>query len=275
MTGTKWVLHLAEGEPLVVRWSDPTVWGATGREHVRREARALRLLAGSPLPVAQLIATDPDGEQTGGPANVMTWLPGRVRLDRLSPAAITAWAASAVSVHRHRVPDALRPPVFSFRGSAEPEVPDWAGRPGLWRQAIDLFLAGPPPTPYGLLHRDFHLGNVLWQDDAVTGLVDWAETSWGPADLDVAHACSDLAMLHSTDDAETFRAAYVGQGGRLDPDRRPRASGWSATSSASCPTPAHILVSVAAGSARPVRRRRPARAGGPARHDPPRRLRSR
>lgn len=41
-TETKWVLHLAEGDPLVLRWSDPLVWGATGREHVRREALACR-----------------------------------------------------------------------------------------------------------------------------------------------------------------------------------------------------------------------------------------
>jgi hypothetical protein len=49
-------------------------------------------------------------------------------------------------------------------------------------------------------------------------LIDWAETSWGPPDLDVAHACSDFAMLHTTADAETFRTAYVRQGGRLNPD---------------------------------------------------------
>jgi hypothetical protein len=154
MTGTKWVLRLAEGEPLVVRWSDPRVWGATGREHVRREAAALRLLTESPLPVARLIATDPDGDQAGGPANVMTWLPGRVRLDRLSPAAITAWAASAVSVHQRSVPVQQRPPAFSFRGSAEPEVPGWTRRPRRGPRVLGLrdaaFGRGRRGLPRGL-----------------------------------------------------------------------------------------------------------------------------
>lgn len=66
------------------------------------------------------------------------------------------------------------------------------------------------------MHRDFHLGNVLWQDGQVTGVVDWVETSWGPADLDVAHCQTNLAMLHGTAAANAFRAAYERSGGALD-----------------------------------------------------------
>lgn len=244
MTETKWVLRPAAGDPLIIRWSDPQVWGETGREHVRREALALDLLEGSDLPVARLVATDPVGDAAGGPATLMSWLPGRVRHDPLSPAAITALAAAAVAVHRESVPEEQRPPIFAFRGQATPQVPDWVRWPDLWQRAIDLFRAGPPPTPYGLLHRDFHLGNVLWQDDTVTGLVDWAETSWGPADLDVAHACSDFAMLHTVAEAEAFRAAYVERGGRLDAD--PAAARFWMVSDilGFLPDPAHILVSV-------------------------------
>jgi aminoglycoside phosphotransferase (APT) family kinase protein len=244
ITDTKWLLHLVEGGPLVIRWSDPQVWGATGLEHVEREAIACRLLTGSALPVPQLIACDLDGATASGPANLMTRRPGRVRLDPLGPAAITAWARLAATVHRQPVPVEHRPPTFSFRGPTEPQVPSWARWPGLWRQAIDVWSAGPPPTPYGLLHRDFHLGNTLWQGDTVTGLIDWAETSWGPPDLDVAHACSDFAMLHTIADAEAFRAAYVRQGGRLDPD--PDAARFWAISDilGFLPDPAHILAAV-------------------------------
>jgi aminoglycoside phosphotransferase (APT) family kinase protein len=244
MTNTKWVVHLVEGGPLVIRWSDPHVWGETGREHVRREALACRLLAGSGLPVPELVGNDVDGSSAGGPANLMTWRPGQVRLDRLGPGAITDWARLAVAVHRQPIREDGRPPTFSFRGPTRPEVPSWARWPSLWRQAIDLWNAGPPPSPYGLLHRDFHLGNTLWEGDRVTGLVDWAETSWGPSDLDVAHACSDFAMLHTTTDGEGFRSAYVQQGGRLDPD--PDAGRfWQVSDIVGfLPDPAHILVAV-------------------------------
>lgn len=218
ITATKWVLHLLDGRLLVLRWSDPDAWGAVGREHVRREAWACELLAGTRVSAPELLASDLDEPRTGGAANLLTWLPGRTRLDRLGSDAIAAWAAAAATVHAQAVPVDRRPPTFTFRGPARPQVPDWARWPRLWRTAIDLWAAGPPPTPHGLLHRDFHLGNTLWEGDVVTGLVDWAEASWGPPDLDVAHACADLAMLHTVADVQTFRVAYARRGGRLDPD---------------------------------------------------------
>jgi aminoglycoside phosphotransferase (APT) family kinase protein len=247
MTNTKWAVRLTDGAQLVIRWSDPLVWGGTGREHVRRESLACRLLAGSGLPVPDLIGTDPDGAVAGGPANLMTWLPGRVRLDRLGAVAIENWARLAVAVHRSPIDEGNRPPTFAFRGPARPEIPTWARWPSLWTRAIDRWNAGPPPTRYGLLHRDFHLGNTLWQDETVSGLVDWAETSWGPPDLDVAHACADFAMLHTTEDAELFRAAYREQGGLLDPDPEAARFWVIADILGFLPDPAHILAAVASG----------------------------
>ena len=129
LTRTKWLLHTVHEGRLVVRWCEPREWGETGREHVRRETLACRLLAGSGLPVPQLIAADLDGVLARGPANLVTWLPGGIRLDPLSPAAIGALAALAVSVHRQPVAEEQRPPVFPYRGPAEPAVPDWTPRP--------------------------------------------------------------------------------------------------------------------------------------------------
>jgi len=63
------------------------------------------------------------------------------------------------------------PPTFAFRGPVDPTVPSWSRRPALWRQAIDLRAAGEPPTPHGLLHSDFHFGNILWQNDTVNRFV--------------------------------------------------------------------------------------------------------
>ena len=243
ITRTKWLLQLADSERLVMRWCDPADWGESGREHVRRETLAFRLLAASALPVPRLIAADLDGTLAGGPANLVTWRPGAVRLDPLGPASIEALADLAVSVHRQPIADGQRPPVFSYRGPADPEVPGWTSRPALWQRAIDLRVAGAPPTLFGLLHRDFHLGNILWQGESVSGLIDWAETSWGPADLDVAHLCSDFAMLHTASGADAFRDAYVRQGGRLDPEGFRY---WQVCDILGfLPDPAHILPAVA------------------------------
>ncbi len=39
-------------------------------------------------------------------------------------------------------------------------------------------------------------------------MVDWVETSWGPAELDVAHASTYLAMLHGPETASRFTSLY-------------------------------------------------------------------
>lgn len=42
------------------------------------------------MPAPRLVASDLNGAAAGGPASLLTWRPGRVRHDRLGPAAITA-----------------------------------------------------------------------------------------------------------------------------------------------------------------------------------------
>ena len=50
--------------------------------------------------------------------------------------------------------------------------------------------------------------------DEITGVVDWVETSWGPAWLDVAHCRTNLAITHGTEVADRFAAAYQRLTGR-------------------------------------------------------------
>jgi hypothetical protein len=50
---------------------------------------------------------------------------------------------------------------------------------------------------------------------AVTGVVDWVETSWGPADLDVAHCSTALALLHGVPAGMRLAERYVAAGGTL------------------------------------------------------------
>ena len=222
ITGAIWRVGTDDG-PVVLRWLDPAhPHAADAPGWVRREALGCRVVASAPLPAPRLLASDPDGAATGGWANLTTFLPGEVRLDRLSPAAIEALAALAVAVHAVRVEDPLRPPPFASWVPTRVEVPAWSRRPALWAEALERYAGPAPATPRHLVHRDFHPGNVLWDGDVVTGLIDWAETAWGPSDLDVAHAGANFAMLHDGADAERFTAAYVAAGGRLDPDPEAR-----------------------------------------------------
>jgi aminoglycoside phosphotransferase (APT) family kinase protein len=243
ITNTKWVLQLSDGERLVLRWADPARWGSIGHEHARREALACQLLVDSDVLVPAVVASDLDGTAAGGPAILLTWRKGQSRLDPLSPAAVDALARAAVAIHRQPVPAGSRLPM-RHRGSDDPQVPQWTSRPQLWRKAIEIFHSEVPATAYGLLHRDFHLGNLLWDGDIVTGVIDWAETSWGPAELDVAHICADFAMMHAVTASASFCDAYLRAGGRRDPDAF---RFWSVRDVLGfLPDPAHILPAVAA-----------------------------
>jgi hypothetical protein len=49
------------------------------------------------------------------------------------------------------------------------------------------------------------------------------EISWGPPDMDVAHCCTALALLHGPTACERLRAGYRAAGGSLTPDPAERA----------------------------------------------------
>jgi len=193
-------------------------WGEVGRRHVVAEAQGCTLLVGADLPVPRLIASDPSGAEAGDYVNLTTFLPGRTRLDALGADAIDELARAAVTIHAQPVSEAHRPQPYQFWAPNPPESPDWAVDGSAWRRAIEIFAAGPPASPHGLVHRDFHPGNVLWDGDRITGVIDWAETSWGPPDLDVAHSCTNFALLHDFERMAVFRTAYARHGGVTDPD---------------------------------------------------------
>ena len=86
--------------------------------------------------------------------------------------------------------------------------------PDVWQAAFEVLAADPPAFEPTFLHRDFNLRNVLWLDGEVSGVVDWVETSWGPAWLDVAHLRTNLAIRHGTAVADRLAAAYVAVSGR-------------------------------------------------------------
>jgi aminoglycoside phosphotransferase (APT) family kinase protein len=217
-TDTISAVYLRRGEPVILRHVSVERWGEIGRQHVICEALGCRLMEGSSLPVPRLIASDPDGSRTGDYANLTTRLPGRVRLGPLNLDAIDELAKIAVIIHGTPVANDLRPRQYEFWTPDDLVVPSWTSRPELWRRAIDIFNQGPPSTRPGLLHRDFHPGNILWEGDRITGVIDWAETSWGPPDLDVVHSRANFAMLHDFDSADAFSYCYRWHGGMLDDD---------------------------------------------------------
>ncbi|MEV4995245.1 phosphotransferase family protein [Streptomyces niveus] len=190
-----------------------------------REASVQRLLDATGVPAARLVAVDATAEHCDHPSLLMTLLPGTVRLtDEGADRRAELLARQLLGIHRVRVSEETRPRAYeAWTGPERVTVPPATGRPELWRRAVDVIRRDPPDCRPLFLHRDFHPGNVLFDgaggDPRVSGVVDWVETSWGPADLDVAHCATALALLHGVSAGMGFADRYTEAGGSLAEDR--------------------------------------------------------
>ncbi|MCT2541293.1 MULTISPECIES: alpha/beta fold hydrolase [Streptomyces] len=207
-------LTLDDGTDLVQRTFVKPFFRHHGPGLLNREASVLALLAGQDsIPAPGLVAVDATAEHCDHPTLLMSALPGRVRVDGDDlDRRLDLLAAQLVRVH-DVVPDERPRPYQAWTSPERVRTPDGP----LWERAVDVIRRDPPPHEGRFLHRDFHPGNVLFAGTGpelrITGVVDWVETSWGPADLDVAHCSTALALLHGPAYGLDFRDRYEAQGG--------------------------------------------------------------
>ncbi len=129
---------------------------------------ALRLLAArSPL----LLAIDETGEHAGLRAVLQTRLPGQ---PVVTPTPAPPWCDNK---------------------------PKWLSVQQRLYDALPLSNA-----PIGLIHRDLHPGNILFDGGALSGIVDWVNASWGPVEVDIAKCRVEVAMLTTIEVADALLA---------------------------------------------------------------------
>ncbi|WP_328692252.1 aminoglycoside phosphotransferase family protein [Streptomyces caniferus] len=188
---------------------------------LNREADALTLLTETGVPAPGLVAVDPAAAHCEYPSLLMTHLAGRPVLDDEGlETRFPVLARQLVAIHAVR--PAERPREYVTLTTADTVVTPKGADAAAWAAAIDVIRAPAPRYEGRFLHRDFQPGNVLFDvlpprpaDARITGVVDWAATSWGPADLDVAHCSTILALLHGPAWGLRFPEAYEEAGGVL------------------------------------------------------------
>lgn len=217
ITGQMLQLRRADGgaDVVVRRW--PARQGR-GPGMVRREVEGLCALADVGLPAPALLAADPDGEASGGPTTVTTFLPGRVEL---APSDLRAWVRGLAEMlaRIHAVP----PPTL-------PACELWISSDLHWLETLDVGLAGigrdaralaarsADPALAVLSHGDYQHFNVLWQGGRISAVVDWPTVGLADRGLDVGHCRLNLAVLFSADAAMWFLEDYEQLAGtRVDP----------------------------------------------------------
>jgi aminoglycoside phosphotransferase (APT) family kinase protein len=202
---------------LVLRRFVRADWLAVEPEAPEREAAALELARRCPIPTPWLIALDARGEVADVPALLMTRLAGRTEW---SPADRDAFLRSlAVALHAIHATPRPRGAAIPAYAPYEPhlrEPPPWAARPELWRRAIAVFEGPAPSGAPVFIHRDFHPGNVLWEQGVLRGVVDWVNASIGPPDADLGHCRLNLACRFGQPAADRFLDLYREVSGRED-----------------------------------------------------------
>ncbi|GAA2610883.1 phosphotransferase family protein [Streptomyces lienomycini] len=189
---------------------------------LNREAGALTLLTKTRVPAPELVAADPVAAHCEYPSLLMTHLAGRTVLDDEGlETRVPQLARQLVAIHA--VQPAEQPPKYVTLTNPDTVVIPKGADTAAWAAAIDVIRKPAPPRCEGrFLHRDFQPGNVLFDvppsgpaGTRITGVVDWAAPSWGPADLDVAHCSAVLAQLHGPAWGLRFPEAYEEAGGVL------------------------------------------------------------
>lgn len=200
----------------VLRVIDNPEWLEQEPDLAAHEAAALQEAQKTDLRAPQLIAYDGSGDVFGAPAVLMSRLPGEVQL---KPRDLAAWIAhlsqQLALLHQHRAPG-FGWDYVSWLKLEDLQVPTWARSPRLWERAIEIAQQKPLDEERVFIHRDFHPVNVLWQGEAVSGVVDWVNACQGAPGVDVAHCRTNLALLFGVEAADEFLKCYEDRAGKLE-----------------------------------------------------------
>ena len=203
------VSHRGRSVKTVLRQFFDAEWLKAEPDLALHEAEALYKASNASVATPELIAYDERGDVCGVPTTLMTRLPGTVQL---KPADFDGWL--------HQMAEALLPihaiepgdfpwSYFPYCDLSLLEPPGWSPFPELWEKAIDIVAGGArPEVSERFIHRDYHPNNVLWRDNALSGIVDWVNACRGPAGIDVAWCRQNLAQLYGVETADRFLKAF-------------------------------------------------------------------
>lgn len=195
------------GERTVLRLMTNDPWRKHGAALTRRERATQAELAVTAVPAPVSLGIDAEGVTTGVAAHLMSRLPGVPTLG-VDGGIVVEMAEMLALIHDVRPAEPFRE-YQSWAWEAKWAVPAWTRHPDAWPRAFDILAEEPPAFVPTFLHRDFSHRNLLWHDGKISGVVDWVETSCGPAWLDAAHAATNLAVAFGPEPALSFLDAYA------------------------------------------------------------------
>jgi aminoglycoside phosphotransferase (APT) family kinase protein len=231
---------------VVVKVAPPGVRPIAHRD-VLRQARVIRALAATSVPVPEVLFDDPGDPPAVPPLFVMSHVDGSTSEplfddDDCGPEAVVAERfrnAAAIMARLHRIePGAVglaSEPVIGPSAEVERwchtlETVDAALVPGWRGVAAALDSSTPPALPAAIVHGDFRLGNLLAVDDRITAVIDWEIWSVGDPRVDAGwflincdpmtyrRSARAARYIHATPPLAELAAVYREELGREVPE---------------------------------------------------------
>lgn len=192
------------------------------------EFRLLHLLEQESVPAPRPIYLDADGELSGAPLIVTSWVDGTPDLSGIDGQVVCEELASYLArLHTcsSETNDLSFLPALDARlasmldaashdDSATPTV-------AAIRDALEPIWPWPPTRPGVVLHGDFWPGNMMWRDGHLVAAVDWEDAVCGDPLFDLASVRLELLWLFGEREVRTFTERYLTIT-EIDPSDLPR-----------------------------------------------------
>jgi aminoglycoside phosphotransferase (APT) family kinase protein len=215
---------LPNGELLICVVRRYQIFGDYDRgEKARREFKAFELMNRSGIPSPEPLLLDDTGKLLGVPGIVTRLVEGELLLE--APADPLPWARKlAVMLARiHAIPcdeeafgfllDANAEASWFLKAEAAPKyMQDFPGGAELWAMLKDLYSSLRRVAP-ALVHIDYWSGNILWQEEEISAVLDWEEAACGDPIIDVAYARMNMFLMGLPEAAEEFLRVYEAKSG--------------------------------------------------------------
>ena len=209
---------------VVVRRFNPE-YHIEGHDKHSCEFNALRLLQEHSVPVPAPLLLDETGELLGLPGIVTEFVSGK----QIEPPTEAArWGEMAATNARmleqiHLTPYTESDKTFLMDDNVEVAwfikdgaIPDYMRRDPdgemVWHLVKDHWHRRTPVTAR-FQHTDYWSGNILWEGDQISAVVDWEEAGYGDPAGDVAYARMGYFIEGVPQAAETFLRVYEVEAG--------------------------------------------------------------
>jgi aminoglycoside phosphotransferase (APT) family kinase protein len=204
--------------------------GESPRRKAVREFKALELLRShADVPAPEPLLLDADGALIGSPGIVTRFVDGEIVPAHPESAhwARRCTVAARVLAHIHAVTidpsvdeyliDVASEAVWFLDGGVPGYMRAHRRGPAVWDAVAALrpHVAAMQPT---LVHVDYWSGNILWDGDRISAVVDWEEAGYGDPAVDVAYCVMELALEGFDDAATGFVDEYERWSGRRPPN---------------------------------------------------------